>query len=146
MRLAYQHHGNRRDARDLLRVAAEQQPIHAATPVGAQDDQITRTCLGLLGDLFRHALGTAFKKHRLHGKSVLTQSVGGLIQQGLSSRHEARTDVLDVDLRTFETRAVSGRLDDMQQDHRAATQMGQSAGMIEGQKRCGTAVQRHQES
>lgn len=68
MRLAYQHHGNRRDARDLLRVAAEQQPIHAATPVGAQDDQITRTRLGLLGDLFRYALGTAFKKHRLHGK------------------------------------------------------------------------------
>lgn len=50
MRLAHQHDGHRGEACHLLRVAAQQDAVHAPAAVRAEDDQVAARGLGLLDD------------------------------------------------------------------------------------------------
>lgn len=97
LRMANEHDGGRGDAGDLLGVAAEQQPIHAAATVRAQDDQIAAEGLGLLCDEFRYPFALAFQQHGLHCQAILPQLAGGFVQQRLASSQKAWAYLMDID-------------------------------------------------
>lgn len=143
---AYQHDGYRCDARHLLGIAAQQQPVHAAAAVGSQHHEVAAAGLGLLRNQFRHALALALQPDRFDLRTVPAQFRRGFVQQGLAGRQDLRAHLLDVDHGALEAEAVLHLLDDVEQHDGRAAHAGQPGRMVQRQARRGAAVEWNQDA